>query len=247
MCRGKVSDTLCTVEQGKSSESCLAAGAEYSSQPSEGSREEEHHPVKQWYEAAQKAAPSQRRYPRAISGREEWWKNGQEALARAVERQRLNMGVAKNIIIFIGDGMGVSTVSAARIFEGYERDDGVPGEQNLLSFEKFPFTGLAKVSPSNSCCKLLSLLTPFASRHTMLTGKCRTRQALQQPSCVASNPDSTWWPWMNQPSNSCAPPRKVQRWTPSSTGLRLQVMSLGLTNEARLKSMALTPQGSPLV
>ena len=51
-------------------------------------------------------------------------------------------GKAKNIILFIGDGMGVSTVTAARILEGQQK--GMMGEENQLSFGKFPFSGLAK-------------------------------------------------------------------------------------------------------
>jgi alkaline phosphatase len=49
---------------------------------------------------------------------------------------------AKNIILFIGDGMGVSTITAARILEG--QLNGLDGEENNLSFESFPFTGMAK-------------------------------------------------------------------------------------------------------
>lgn len=49
---------------------------------------------------------------------------------------------AKNVILFVGDGMGVSTVTAARILEG--QMNGMNGEENNLSFDLFPFTGLAK-------------------------------------------------------------------------------------------------------
>lgn len=49
---------------------------------------------------------------------------------------------AKNVILFVGDGMGISTVTAARIYEGQKR--GQSGEENLLSFEKFPQTALVK-------------------------------------------------------------------------------------------------------
>ncbi|HEY5715399.1 MAG TPA: alkaline phosphatase [Psychromonas sp.] len=51
-------------------------------------------------------------------------------------------GKAKNIILFIGDGMGVSTITAARILEGQQK--GMLGEENNLSFDKFPFVGFAK-------------------------------------------------------------------------------------------------------
>lgn len=51
-------------------------------------------------------------------------------------------GKAKNIILFVGDGMGVSTVTAARILEGQMNDQS--GEENSLSFGHFPFAGFAK-------------------------------------------------------------------------------------------------------
>lgn len=49
---------------------------------------------------------------------------------------------AKNIILFVGDGMGMSTVTAARILDGQLK--GMDGEENNLSFDVFPYTGLAK-------------------------------------------------------------------------------------------------------
>lgn len=49
---------------------------------------------------------------------------------------------AKNVILFVGDGMGVSTVTAARILEGQLK--GMQGEENNLSFDTFPYTGMAK-------------------------------------------------------------------------------------------------------
>lgn len=51
-------------------------------------------------------------------------------------------GQAKNVILFVGDGMGISTVTAARILEGQMNGDN--GEEHQLSFERFPFAGLAK-------------------------------------------------------------------------------------------------------
>ncbi len=49
---------------------------------------------------------------------------------------------AKNVILFVGDGMGVSTLTAARILEGQMA--GNLGEENFLSFETFPYTALVK-------------------------------------------------------------------------------------------------------
>lgn len=55
---------------------------------------------------------------------------------------------AKNVILFIGDGMGISTVTAARIYEGQKR--GQTGEENLLSFERLPQTALVKTYNTDS-------------------------------------------------------------------------------------------------
>nr|XP_043871891.1 alkaline phosphatase-like isoform X2 [Solea senegalensis] len=49
---------------------------------------------------------------------------------------------AKNIILFLGDGMGVSTVSAARILRG--QMDGGSGEETLLAMDTFPYVALSK-------------------------------------------------------------------------------------------------------
>jgi alkaline phosphatase len=49
---------------------------------------------------------------------------------------------AKNIIFFVGDGMGISTVTAARILEGQRR--GETGEESLLSFEELPYVAFSK-------------------------------------------------------------------------------------------------------
>ncbi len=56
-------------------------------------------------------------------------------------------GRARNVILFIGDGMGVSTVTAARIYDGQSR--GESGEENLLSFERFPNVALIKTYNTN--------------------------------------------------------------------------------------------------
>jgi alkaline phosphatase len=49
---------------------------------------------------------------------------------------------AKNIIFVLGDGMGVSTLTAARIYVGQQQ--GLLGEEFALSFEKFPYLALIK-------------------------------------------------------------------------------------------------------
>ncbi|RWS21974.1 hypothetical protein B4U80_00445, partial [Leptotrombidium deliense] len=54
---------------------------------------------------------------------------------------------AKNVIFFLGDGMGLSTVTAARLYKGnVEKTD---PEAGCLSFEHFPSVSLAKVTRIN--------------------------------------------------------------------------------------------------
>ena len=55
--------------------------------------------------------------------------------------------VARNVILFIGDGMGVSTVTAARIFDGQSL--GMSGEEYALVFETFPHVALVKTYNTN--------------------------------------------------------------------------------------------------
>ncbi|EAQ96527.1 alkaline phosphatase [Congregibacter litoralis] len=68
-----------------------------------------------------------------------WYTDAQSRVASAPAKER---GQAKNVVLFLGDGMGISTITAARILQGQKA--GNPGEENRLSFENFPVTGLVK-------------------------------------------------------------------------------------------------------
>jgi alkaline phosphatase len=74
-----------------------------------------------------------------------WW--FRDGAAQAAERGAMG-GRAKNIIVFLGDGMSLTTVAAARIFEGQR--NGGPGEENRLAWETFPATGLSKTYNTDS-------------------------------------------------------------------------------------------------
>lgn len=77
---------------------------------------------------------------------DDWRQEGRAAAKRAAQAKPHNRP-AKNIILMIGDGMGLSTITAARILDGQRR--GEPGEENLLFFETFPYTALIKTYNSN--------------------------------------------------------------------------------------------------
>ncbi|MBM86797.1 MAG: alkaline phosphatase [Gammaproteobacteria bacterium] len=75
---------------------------------------------------------------------ESWFADGRAVVERNKSYRYVNSEVphAKNVILFIGDGMGVSTVTAARILAG--QLEGSPGEENELFFETFPNIALSK-------------------------------------------------------------------------------------------------------
>ena len=68
-----------------------------------------------------------------------WWYR--DGAAQAAERGAM-AGRAKNVIVFLGDGMSLPTVAAARILEGQRQ--GGSGEEHRLAWEDFPATALAK-------------------------------------------------------------------------------------------------------
>jgi alkaline phosphatase len=75
------------------------------------------------------------------------WQVGQSDLQRRLEVVQ-NTNKAKNVILFIADGMGISTITAARIYDG--QSSGGSGEENSLSFEHFPHVALVKTYNTNA-------------------------------------------------------------------------------------------------
>ena len=64
------------------------------------------------------------------------------ACSGPAKAEQANPAKAKNVILFIGDGMGISTITATRIFDGQTK--GMSGEEHELSFEKFDNLALIK-------------------------------------------------------------------------------------------------------
>lgn len=116
---------------------------------------------------------------------EAWYRQGAE------RADKLGSGKAKarNVILFIGDGMSLTTVAAARIFEGQQR--GQPGEENQLSFEKFPYSAFSKTyntdsQTPDSAGTMTAMITGAKTRMGFLSvgqiperGQCP--QSLKQP------------------------------------------------------------------
>ncbi|XP_016060102.1 PREDICTED: intestinal-type alkaline phosphatase-like [Miniopterus natalensis] len=70
-----------------------------------------------------------------------WNHQAAQALDAARKLQPIQTG-AKNLIIFLGDGMGVPTVTAARILKG--QMNGKLGPETPLAMDQFPYMALAK-------------------------------------------------------------------------------------------------------
>ena len=84
--------------------------------------------------------------------------------ARAADK---TIGRAKNIILFIGDGMGVSTITATRIYAG--QSAGVDGESYRLAMEKLPHAAFSKTyshdfQVSDSAATATAMVAGFKSR-----------------------------------------------------------------------------------
>jgi alkaline phosphatase len=95
------------------------------------------------------------------------------AAAAAVAERSARMGVkpARNVILFIGDGMGVSTVTAARIHAGQLK--GVDGESYSLAMETLPYAALSKTyshdsQVSDSASTATAMVTGIKSRSRTL-------------------------------------------------------------------------------
>lgn len=69
-----------------------------------------------------------------------WYQDAQTLITDKQAYQAIEK--AKNVILFVGDGMGISTLTAARILNG--QNNGKPGEEGYLSFETFPSSALIK-------------------------------------------------------------------------------------------------------
>ena len=77
---------------------------------------------------------------------EKWYRQGRQTVESSALLQP-NKQLAKNVVLLVGDGMGVSTVTAARILDGQLR--GGHGEENSLDFETLPYVALSKTYNTN--------------------------------------------------------------------------------------------------
>ena len=76
-----------------------------------------------------------------------WWADGQAMLKKRLSVRPIDVP-AKNVILFVSDGMGPTTVTASRIFDGQSK--GMQGEENVLFFETLPHVAYSKTYNTNA-------------------------------------------------------------------------------------------------
>ncbi len=119
----------------------------------------------------------------------QWFQQGAQSVADRkiqLDSAYANTQKAKNIIFVLGDGMGVSTLTAARIFSGQQH--GMLGEEYALSFEQFPYSALVKtynvdLQTPDSAGTMTALMTGVKTNegiislpHTVDRGSCLAAQ-----------------------------------------------------------------------
>ncbi|KAH8378951.1 hypothetical protein KR009_002264 [Drosophila setifemur] len=114
-----------------------------------------------------------------------WHDKAQSILAdKLATHKKLNQNRAKNVILFLGDGMSVHTIAATRAFMG---------DSNMqVYFEKFPYLGLSKTYAVNertpdSATTATAYLTGVKSNY----GTIGVTAAVQRGDCVAATNEST--------------------------------------------------------
>lgn len=124
---------------------------------------------------------------------QDWYNAGQQFVRDARNLppdNRRSMSKVKNVIFFVGDGMGISTVTAARILEG--QLNGKPGEENRLSFEKFPYLALSKTyswdqQTSDSAPTMTAMISGYKAREGMLSVSHLTARGECDAAKIAAN------------------------------------------------------------
>src|SRR3990167_2328607 len=112
----------------------------------------------------------------------DWWFR---AGSIAAHQRASGPARTRNIILFVGDGMSMTTVAAARILEGQKR--GQPGEENMLSFEAFPHTAFSRTySTDRQTADSASTMTAMITGAKTRSGMISVAQASARGDCDGS-------------------------------------------------------------
>ena len=120
-----------------------------------------------------------------------WW---YRAGAAQAARNGAMTGRAKNVILFVGDGMSLTTVTAARILAGQRA--GAPGEEHRLAWEHFPATALSRTYNTDAQTPdSAGTMTAMATGVKTRAGVLAVGQASKRGDCAAAldTPLLTLW------------------------------------------------------
>lgn len=130
--------------------------------------------------------PKQKEQQPRLAGEENsaYWRDQGVQFIKQKLSEQANVGKAKNVIMFLGDGMGVTTTSAARNLLG--------GEEKSLSFDHFPYTGLSKtyavdLTVPDSACTATAYLCGVKGQE----GTIGVTGAVPRTDCTAKLDEST--------------------------------------------------------
>ncbi|XP_064544823.1 alkaline phosphatase [Drosophila montana] len=101
-------------------------------------------PTSRWVERSKRAyMPEMTFSSQRVEQYADYWRGiANQTLEQQLEsKMRLNTQLAKNIILFLGDGMSIPTITAGRVYLG--------GEEKQFAFEQFPYVGLSKTYCAN--------------------------------------------------------------------------------------------------
>ncbi|KAI5641938.1 alkaline phosphatase domain-containing protein [Phthorimaea operculella] len=120
----------------------------------------------------------------------DFWKNEAQAGIEKRVQELTNHKVARNVILFLGDGMSIPTLMAARTLKGQRHNR--TGEESQLFFETFPTVGLSKTYCLNqqipdSACTATAYLTGVKNNY----GTIGVNGAVPRYDCLASMDKST--------------------------------------------------------
>lgn len=107
-----------------------------------------------------------------------YWIDAAKQFVHHQSQTKQNKNIAKNVIIFMGDGMSMSTLASTRPYIG--------GEEMSLSFEEFPTVGMAKTycvdsQTADSSCAAAALLSGAKANY----GTVGVTAAIETFDCLA--------------------------------------------------------------
>lgn len=112
----------------------------------------------------------------------DWARYGQ---AEASATRPVNTRRARNLVLVVGDGMGITTLTAARIFAGQQQ--GLDGEEFRLSFETLPNSALIKTyNTDQQTPDSAGTMTALVTGHKTDAGVLSVDPRVQRGDCASA-------------------------------------------------------------